>query len=139
MFGEKLKSLRESKGLTQQQLADLMKVGRSTIAGYETKGIQPDFEKLVWISSYFGVSTDYLLDQNANEVEQPEYDEHATKTPLVAAEDTVYNKICISEDEIKILHYYNRLNDENKDYIKGRMVELYKEEQYKRNSPSKRD
>ena len=60
-FGEKLKSLRTSKRLTQQDLADALGVGRATIAGYETKGKQPDFDKLKWLSDFFNVSIDYLL------------------------------------------------------------------------------
>jgi transcriptional regulator with XRE-family HTH domain len=61
MFGSRLKLLRKEKGLTQQQLADLLKVGRPTVAGYETKGKEPDFEKIMWMSAFFGVTTDYLL------------------------------------------------------------------------------
>lgn len=60
-FGERLKDLRTSKGLTQQDLADALGVGRATIAGYETKGKQPDFDKLKWLSGFFNVSIDYLL------------------------------------------------------------------------------
>lgn len=60
-FGKVLKKLRDSKGLTQQDIANLLKVGRSTIAGYETKGKQPDFEKLKILANFFNVTTDYLL------------------------------------------------------------------------------
>jgi transcriptional regulator with XRE-family HTH domain len=60
-FGTRLKELRNEKGLTQQQLADILKVGRPTIAGYETKDRQPDYEKLSMICQYFNVSSDYLL------------------------------------------------------------------------------
>lgn len=60
-FGTKLKKLREEKGITQQQLADLLHVGRPTIAGYETKGKEPDFDKIVWLAKYFDVTVDYLL------------------------------------------------------------------------------
>jgi transcriptional regulator with XRE-family HTH domain len=61
MFGSRLKQLRKEKGLTQQQLAALLKIGRPTVAGYETKGKEPDFEKIMWLSAFFGVTTDYLL------------------------------------------------------------------------------
>lgn len=60
-FGERLKELRIEKGLTQQQLADILKVGRPTIAGYETKGKQPDFDKIAMMCKYFNVSSDDLL------------------------------------------------------------------------------
>jgi transcriptional regulator with XRE-family HTH domain len=60
-FGKILKELRDSRGLTQQDIADLLKVGRSTIAGYETKGKQPDFDKLKVLADFFNVTIDYLL------------------------------------------------------------------------------
>ena len=60
-FGNILKELRTSTGTTQKQLADYLNVTRPTIAGYETKGKEPDYKVLILIASYFHVSTDYLL------------------------------------------------------------------------------
>lgn len=60
-FGERLKTLRNNEQITQKQLAKHLGVGRPTIAGYETKGIQPSYETLNKIADYFKVSTDYLL------------------------------------------------------------------------------
>lgn len=45
-FGNNLKDLRETWNITQGQLAEYLQVSRPTIAGYETKSRQPDFEKL---------------------------------------------------------------------------------------------
>ncbi len=60
-FKDRLKELRETKSLTQKQLAQSLGVSRATISGYETKGNQPDHEKLVLLSNYLGVSIDYLI------------------------------------------------------------------------------
>lgn len=60
-FSSTLKELRKSRNITQEELASYLKVSRPTIAGYETKDRQPDFEKLVKLSRYFNVSVDYLL------------------------------------------------------------------------------
>lgn len=60
-FGETLKNLRDIKGITQKELGKLLGVSRATIAGYETKNHQPDYEKLEMLSHYFEVSIDYLL------------------------------------------------------------------------------
>ncbi|MEG0227498.1 MAG: helix-turn-helix transcriptional regulator, partial [Lachnospiraceae bacterium] len=60
-FASVLKDLREAKHITQEDLALYLKVSRPTIAGYETKSRQPDFEKLLKMSKYFNVSVDYLL------------------------------------------------------------------------------
>lgn len=60
-FATQLKLLRAKKRVTQQELADYLNVTRPTIAGYETKGKEPDYHTLLRLSSYFHVSTDYLL------------------------------------------------------------------------------
>nr|WP_296267505.1 helix-turn-helix transcriptional regulator [uncultured Merdimonas sp.] len=63
-FGEKLKALRQQNDMTQEYVADHLKVSRSTIAGYETKNRQPSHEKLTALAALFQVSVDYLLDED---------------------------------------------------------------------------
>lgn len=60
-FSSTLKYLREVNNVTQEQLAKHLQVSRPTVAGYETKNRQPDFEKLIMIAEYFHVSLDYLI------------------------------------------------------------------------------
>ena len=60
-FSKTLKTLRKEKHLTQEQLASYLNISRSTIAGYETKLRQPDFETLQRLSDYFEVSIDFLI------------------------------------------------------------------------------
>lgn len=57
----RIKLLREEKDLTQKELAAYLQVDRATISGYETKGKQPDVEKLTKIAKIFEVSLDYLI------------------------------------------------------------------------------
>ena len=60
-FASTLKNLRKAKEITQEQLAKYLKVSRPTVAGYETKNHQPDYERLKKIAEFFDVSVDYLL------------------------------------------------------------------------------
>ena len=60
-FGDKLKSLRTEKHLTQQQVADRIGVSKSMISTYELSARQPSYEILIKLSALFNVSTDYLL------------------------------------------------------------------------------
>ncbi len=60
-FADTLKMLREANDVTQAELAAYLKVSRPTIAGYETKNHQPDYERLVKIAEFFQVSVDYLI------------------------------------------------------------------------------
>ena len=57
-----LKDLRKKKGLTQEALASILGLERSTIGKYEgTKQVKPSPDVLIQIGKYFNVSTDYLL------------------------------------------------------------------------------
>ena len=61
-FGEKLKSLRTSQKLTQQQLADRIGVAKSVVSYYESGDRYPSYDVLVKIARIFHTTTDYLLD-----------------------------------------------------------------------------
>lgn len=60
-FGTRLKELRKSNGLTQQQLAERIGVTKSVISFYELRERAPSPEVLIKFSYIFHVSTDYLL------------------------------------------------------------------------------
>lgn len=60
-FGERLRSLRIEKGITQKQFAILFKVAESTVSMYERSEREPAFEQLERIADYFDVSVDYLM------------------------------------------------------------------------------
>jgi transcriptional regulator with XRE-family HTH domain len=60
-MGEKLKSLRLEKKLTQKQVADRIGLAISAISSYEASTRYPTYDTLVKLSYIFHVSTDYLL------------------------------------------------------------------------------
>ncbi|WP_352408069.1 helix-turn-helix domain-containing protein [Acetoanaerobium noterae] len=66
-FGNIFKSLREEKGLTQQELVDLFnnqyhyKFGKSAISQYENNKRIPEVEVLQKWAEFFQVGLDYLL------------------------------------------------------------------------------
>ncbi len=66
MFSQRLHDLRIERGITQKELADRLNLGRSTVAGYEVKGKQPDNARLCQLADFFGVSVDYLLGHTDN-------------------------------------------------------------------------
>lgn len=72
MNGNKLKKMRENKGLLQKEVADALKISTSTIGMYEQNRREPDNETLKKISNYFNVSTDYLLDNIPKKSEEEE-------------------------------------------------------------------
>lgn len=68
---EVLKKLRLDKNISQQKLANILGVSRSTIAMWEIGGSQPDNTSLSQLADYFGVSVDYLLGRNNYEDNYP--------------------------------------------------------------------
>ncbi len=60
-FGEKLKELRQEKGLTQKQLANLIGNAQSAIVYWESNKQEPTISALKKLCKFFDVSADYLL------------------------------------------------------------------------------
>ena len=60
-FNEKLQELRKNKGLTQEELAEILYVSRTAISKWESGRGYPNIESLKEISKFFEVSIDNLL------------------------------------------------------------------------------
>jgi SOS-response transcriptional repressors (RecA-mediated autopeptidases) len=63
-FKDRIKSLRQEKNLTQDDLAKIFNFSRTTISGYESGRNEPSYDILQKISEYFNVSIDFLLDKS---------------------------------------------------------------------------
>lgn len=60
-FGEKLRELRTSFGMTQAELASRLRVTKSVVSYYELHERTPSPDVLIKLADVFHVSTDYLL------------------------------------------------------------------------------
>jgi predicted transcription factor, homolog of eukaryotic MBF1 len=60
-FNEKLIDLRKTKGMSQEELGAELKVSRQTISKWESGQSYPDFQRLVLLSDYFGLTLDELV------------------------------------------------------------------------------
>lgn len=60
-FGERLQTLRKSKGLSQKQVADAVGISASVISNYESSERTPSLENLIALAGFYRCSTDYLL------------------------------------------------------------------------------
>ena len=60
-MGDKLKSLRTDKKMTQKQVADRIGLAISAVSSYESGTRYPSYDELVRLAHIFRVSTDYLL------------------------------------------------------------------------------
>mgnify|MGYP002540538357 CR=1 FL=1 len=56
-----LRKLREEKGVTQKQLADIISISQQSINKYENHNIEPDIDTLIKMADYFETSVDYIV------------------------------------------------------------------------------
>ena len=61
MLSHNLKVLRQEKGLSQQELAGRLNVVRQTVSKWEQAQSISDLDKIIQLSTFFNVSTDYLI------------------------------------------------------------------------------
>ena len=79
LFGDRLKELRNSKNLSQEELSEILEVRKSSISNWETGKATPTFDMLTKIAEYFGVTTDYLLDFTQDDIDNLERLKQALK------------------------------------------------------------
>jgi len=61
MYGKRIATLRDEKGLCQVKFGELFGITRVTVSHYETEIRTPSMELLIKMAKYFNVTTDYLL------------------------------------------------------------------------------
>ena len=103
IYSERIKQLRKERGLSQDQLAKILGVSRSTVGMYETGKREPDFESCEAIADFFNVDMDYLLGKTltANQAL-----EHKEKSTPQTERDVLKQKIIellaqLNEEELK--------------------------------------
>lgn len=84
---EKLTVLRKESGYTQLDLAEKVRVSRQAISKWETGRALPSAENLKYLSELFGVSVDYLLNDDMTEEPKPKEQEPA---PEPQTEEAVF-------------------------------------------------
>lgn len=63
MLGEKIKSYRESKNMTQNEVAEVLGIKSTTVSKYESETLEPNIESLKKLAELFGISVDELLNE----------------------------------------------------------------------------
>ena len=65
LIGKRIKEERIKKGLSQQQLGEIIVVTQVSVCGYESGTRLPSLETFEMMAELFGTSTDYLLGREA--------------------------------------------------------------------------
>lgn len=119
MFKDKLKELRKKHGQTQAQLGECIGVTQQAIERWENGRTEPNSSTLIQLSNFFGVTTDYLLD-NLDEEEELNI---PSRNNIISAITEMYEKLEPAEkqvitkyveDVIKSMGYVKKSDEENK-------------------------
>ncbi len=87
-ISEKILNLRKANNLTQEELAEQLNVSRQSISKWESEQAIPEVDKLIALSEFFKVSTDYLLKPS-------QIDELSIKTEILEKQQ---KEIMLKED-----------------------------------------
>ncbi len=116
-FGINLRILRKQKGLTQQDMAEIINTSRSCISNYESGNRQPDNEIINLLADYFSVSIDYLLGRSTvKTVFKSENDMSEMNKALFYAETSRALDVSKAPPHIKcaVAEFYNYLQRKEK-------------------------
>ncbi|MDN3653436.1 helix-turn-helix transcriptional regulator [Thalassotalea ponticola] len=103
ILAEKIIRLRKQLGWSQEELAEKMSVSRQSISKWESANSIPDLNKIIALAKIFDVSTDFLL-LDENEVLQNNGTDTAPDTPLISLEQAkvyVESKLAVSSSVTK--------------------------------------
>lgn len=101
-----LKILRQQRGISQQQLAEIIMVSQQSVNKYENHNVEPGIDTLCKIADYFEVSVDYLIGR----AEEPEENIEITD---------------LTDNEHKLLHTFRKLTPTQKECI-SLLIDSYK-------------
>lgn len=105
---KRLKELRNQKGLTTSELANIIGCSNPTITHYERGEREPSLSTLIKLADYFQVSVDYLIGHDNAIMKRP-YSE--------IAENFIkeFQELFSEERFIKIARTYKKLDDKQRD------------------------
>lgn len=126
-IGERLRSLREEKGISMNELEDSISASRGSVNKWE-KGSIPGGKYLIALSDYFQVSTDYIL-KGEDEISKETEFLRETKVSK-----SLYKEFSeLSPSDIELIAKFNRLTEREKGRIEER-IEIYLSEHSTDNS-----
>ena len=116
-LGDRLRNAREERDLKQTDVARQTGISNKVLSSYERNISLPTIDNLLLLCECYQISSDELLGINLPT-------ENSEKNPV-----SKFAPIKLSDEQKRILFYYQRLNEENRDAIKGLMVTYYKEQE----------
>ena len=98
LIGSRLKELRITRGVTQEELGKILGVTKASICCYEKGTRTPTIDNLIDLVDYFGVSADYLLGNDK----------------IVLTKKDKPKTYLMTDEEVKFIEYLRRVKDYDK-------------------------
>lgn len=133
-FHLRLRELRNSRKLSQQELADLLGISKSSVNMYERGEREPGIDTLEAIADYFNVDMDYLTGKTSKiKIFDEKYD-----TEKLSKESEVYKAIdeCFGKQAAELVHLFNNFNEEGQEKLLDFAKDMSQLERYKKGSES---
>ena len=109
-FSQIVKQLRLERGMTQQELANMVGLTKVTISQYETGKRKPSFEMIEALADVFHVDMNYLLGFT-DKISRPSGDQ---------TDDKIYNKyLAMTLEEINLISAYRHARAETQAAIRA--------------------
>ena len=120
MLGDRLRAIRKEHGLTQQNIADVLGVDRTTYTVYEGGSITPSPATLVKLSQIYNVTVGYLIGVEENHSELRKIPDEKQEKKLLSSDPISLLK----KEEKELLLYFRVLSDAEKHKIIDEMKDL---------------
>lgn len=108
-FGERLKQLREERGMTQEEVAKILDVTKVAISGYERGVRHPRFDILDNLADYFDVDINYMSGVSDKRKQYPRMTPEEQDRLHVD-----YISVDITVEEFELVKAYRRLDEYSK-------------------------
>lgn len=117
-IGDRLRNIREDRDLKQTEVAKAIHITNKVLSSYERNISLPTIENLIALCNYYHISADSILQTDYRiSSNNPKFNANMNTSP-----------VSLSAEQKRVLYYYSRLNEENRDAIKGLMVTYYKDQ-----------
>ena len=107
-IGEILKALRKDNNLTQQELAERLKIGQATIACYENGQREPSVSSLLAYADFFECTLDFITGRTDD-----------MGNVVIEEKNSSVGSDKLTEAEIKLLKNYRALSSDDKIRLAG--------------------
>ena len=91
ILADKIIHLRKRYNMTQEDLAEKLNVSRQSVSKWEGNQATPDLNKVLKLSKLFGVTTDYLLNDDDQSLE--------TEEEVAAEHRVAKSRLCVCVTE----------------------------------------